>query len=233
MDELLDRALALVRRSAGRALLGIAGSPGAGKSTLVDHLVTALSARGPGWVAHVPMDGFHLADGQLDRLGLTDRKGAPETVDVDGYASLLARVRTGGPRPIYVPGFERTLEQPLAAALVVDPGARLVITEGNYLLLESAPWPAVRALLDEVWFVDVDDDTRTRDLMARHIAFGKDPAAAREWVLRSDERNADLVRLTRDRAQLVITRRSGPASTGVEADAGRAAPDRARGIPSP
>lgn len=199
-DELLGRARALVRDDR-RAVLGIAGSPGAGKTTLAERLVRALNGDGTPWVAHVPMDGFHLADVELDRLGLRDRKGAPDTFDSAGYAALLQRLRTGGEDGIvYAPGFERVLEQPVAGAIPVFPSARLVVTEGNYLLL----WPRVRSQLDEVWFCELDEQERLRRLIARHEEFGKTHDKAVAWVLRSDQPNAELVTATQDRADLVV-----------------------------
>ena len=99
------------------------------------------------------MDGFHLADAQLDRIGARGRKGAPDTFDAAGYAHLLERVKREVDDPVYVPGFDRTLEQPLAAALVVLPSARLVVTEGNYLLLDDPHWERARRAMDAVWFV--------------------------------------------------------------------------------
>src|SRR5690242_9237623 len=130
-DDLLTRATAL-SRPGRRAVLGIAGSPGAGKTTLAEHLVRELNGTGEPWVAHVPMDGFHLADVELDRLGRRERKGAPDTFDAAGYAALLRRVReeAEGDDPVYAPGFERVLEQPLAGAVPVPSTARLVVTEG-------------------------------------------------------------------------------------------------------
>ena len=153
LTRLAEDAIALAD-SRPRAVLGIAGSPGAGKSTLVEQLLARVSERkGAGWVAHVPMDGFHLADDQLRRLGALDRKGAPDTFDPSGYAQLLQRVAVETDAPVYAPGFDRTLEQPLAAALVVLPSARLVITEGNYLLLDHPAWLRARQAIDSVWFV--------------------------------------------------------------------------------
>ncbi|MFI1372033.1 nucleoside/nucleotide kinase family protein [Streptomyces longwoodensis] len=202
-DDLLLRARSLVR-DGHRALLGIAGSPGAGKTTLAEHLVAALNDGGEPWVAHVPMDGFHLADAELDRLGLRDRKGAPETFDAAGYAALLRRLRDDEPDTVYAPGFERDLEQPLAGAIPVPPAARLVVTEGNYLLLDTGAWARVRPHLDEVWFCDLDTEERLRRLVARHEEFGKGHEEAVAWVHRSDEANAELVATTRERADLVV-----------------------------
>ena len=207
LDDLLDRAAALVPTT-GRTVLGIVGLPGAGKTTVALALVDGLAARlGPDLVAHVPMDGFHLADVQLDRLGLREVKGAPETFDVAGYAALLARLRTGDEGTVYAPGFERGLEQPIAAAVAVPPGVRLVVTEGNYLLLDEPAWSAVRASLAEVWRVDVPDDLRIRRLVARHVQFGKSPEAARAWVARSDEANATRIRDQSVEPDLVVSLR--------------------------
>ncbi|MFJ4482977.1 nucleoside/nucleotide kinase family protein [Streptomyces longwoodensis] len=202
-DDLLLRARSLVR-GGHRAVLGIAGSPGAGKTTLAEHVVAALNEGGEPWVAHVPMDGFHLADAELDRLGLRDRKGAPETFDAAGYAALLRRLRDDEPDTVYAPGFERVLEQPLAGAIPVPPAARLVVTEGNYLLLDTGAWARVRPHLDEVWFCDPDAGERVGRLVARHEEFGKSHEEAVAWVRRSDEANAELVATTRERADLVV-----------------------------
>jgi pantothenate kinase len=207
--ELADRAAGLVPAGdagqSGRAILGIVGAPGSGKSTLAEQLLAILRLRhGDDWVAHVPMDGYHLADAQLRRLGSLDRKGAPDTFDADGYAHLLGRVRADPDRWIYAPGFERELEQPLAAALVVPPAARLIVTEGNYLLLDTPSWRAARGQLDEVWYITTDPAVRQERLVERHIRFGKAPDAARSWVLTVDEPNAVLIDEGAARADLVV-----------------------------
>ncbi|MFD9585503.1 MULTISPECIES: nucleoside/nucleotide kinase family protein [unclassified Streptomyces] len=203
-DDLVERAASLVRPGR-RALLGIAGGPGSGKSTLAERLVRGLDARGAFGVAHVPMDGFHLADAELDRLGRRDRKGAPDTFDAAGYAALLCRLRADEEEGlVYAPGFDRVLEQPLAGAVPVPRSARLIVTEGNYLLLRDRAWARSSRQLDEVWFCDLEDAERVRRLVARHEEFGKDHDTAVAWVLGPDQRNAELIAATRDRADLIV-----------------------------
>lgn len=189
----------------GRVLIGIAGPPGAGKSTLAAALMPRLTGGKPALeapVAHVPMDGFHLADAALDLLGLRDRKGAPETFDARGYATLLARIRAG--ESVWAPAFERTLEQPIANSIPVTAATRAVVSEGNYLLLPDDPWPAVRAEFTEVWYVTLDDELRRERLVRRHIASGKSPEQARAWVAEVDEVNAERVAASAARADHVI-----------------------------
>ena len=196
---LLDEAL----RSGGRRLLGIAGAPGAGKSTLTALLAERLPA---GSCAVVPMDGFHLADVALERLGRLGWKGAPDTFDARGYVALLQRLRTAMPADgaVWAPMFERDLEQPLAGAIEVPSDVPLVLTEGNYLLLEDGPFAQVSALLDARWFVETPEEQRHERLIARHQRFGKSPEAARNWALGPDEANARLVAATRSRADAVV-----------------------------
>ncbi|HEY7272971.1 MAG TPA: nucleoside/nucleotide kinase family protein [Actinoplanes sp.] len=206
---LADRARALVA-GGRRAIVGITGAPAAGKTTLAEHLLSVLEpAPPPGlpagvWMAHVPMDGFHLADVELERLGLRDRKGAPDTFDAFGYANLLRRLREDTDDMIYAPGFERVIEQPIAGAIGVPRGARLILTEGNYLLLNGPRWSHVRPQLDEVWYVELDHPERMRRLVERHIRFGKDEAAAVAWATGTDERNAAVVNATRNAADLIV-----------------------------
>lgn len=198
--ELVDLLAGFEGRS-GR-LLGLAGAPGAGKSTLATA-VAALARTAGHRACVVAMDGFHLADVELARRGLLGRKGAPETFDAEGYAALLARVRDRAGL-VMAPGFDRDLEQPLAGAVPVPADTAIVITEGNYLLLPGTPWPAVRSQLDEVWHLRVDDALRRDRLVARHVEFGKSQERARAWVERVDQPNAALVATAADRADLVL-----------------------------
>ncbi|MFI5487489.1 nucleoside/nucleotide kinase family protein [Micromonospora echinaurantiaca] len=199
VDELVARARALAE-AGPRQLLGIAGAPGAGKSTLAERVVAAI---GP-TARPVPMDGFHLAQSELHRLGRADRKGAVDTFDANGYVSLLRRLRRLEPTSVWAPAFRRDLEEPIAGAIEVPPEVRLVVTEGNYLLLPDFPWEEVRTLLHEAWFLDLDVELRLRRLTARHVAYGRSPEQARAWAMGSDEANATLVAGTADRADLVV-----------------------------
>jgi pantothenate kinase len=206
LDALAARAAGLAARddeSAERAVLGITGPPGSGKSTLGERLAAAVAALGVG-VVRVPMDGFHLANDELVRLGRRDRKGAIDTFDVDGYAALLRRARTVRARTVYAPDFDRAVHQPVAGSIPVLPEARLVITEGNYLLAPEPAWRSVRGLLDEVWYCELASDERVRRLVARHERFGKAPEAARAWVATVDEPNAAAIAGWRDTADLVV-----------------------------
>jgi pantothenate kinase len=150
------------------------------------------------------MDGFHLAQAELVRLGRAERKGAVDTFDAGGYVALLRRLRTGGEEVVYAPAFRREIEEPIAGAIAVPDSVPLVVTEGNYLLVAEGRFAEVRPLLDEVWYVDLDEETRLARLIARHVAFGRSPAAAEAWSRGTDQRNAELIAATRHRADLVV-----------------------------
>lgn len=200
--EALAAALALAD-APGRAILGITGAPGAGKSTYAEWLVDAVNRAGRS-AALLPMDGFHLAQSALESLGLADVKGAPATFDAVGYLELLRRVREPPDELIWAPRFDRALEDSIAASLPIEPSVELVVTEGNYLLLPHGQWWLVRLQLDACWFVDLDDEVRRARLQARHESFGRSPEAATERTLGSDEANAQLVRRTRGEADAIV-----------------------------
>jgi pantothenate kinase len=196
--EAIERAAELA--IGGRTMLGLVGCPGSGKSTLSAAIIAHVASS-----VVVPMDGFHMLNVDLDRLGRRNRKGAPDTFDVNGYVTLLDRVRRQhNTQVVTAPRYDRAASAPVPDAITVEPAVALVITEGNYLLLDYEPWSAVGPLLDEVWFVDVDESLRVPRLIARHIEFGKTPDEAVEWVMRSDEANAVLVAATRSRADAVV-----------------------------
>jgi pantothenate kinase len=197
LDDLVGRARAL-GQPGRRSVLGLCGPPGAGKSTLASRLVEVLGED----AVVVPLDGFHLHDDELARLGRSDRKGAPDTFDVGGYVALLRRLREEG--TVYAPAFDRDRELALAGAIAVLPQHRLVVTEGNYLLLDRPGWREVPGLLDECWYVDLPDAVRVPRLIARHVRHGRTQQDAEAWVHRSDEANARLVVPTRERADLVV-----------------------------
>jgi pantothenate kinase len=209
-DDLVERALRLHQEAAAeRVIIGIAGVPGAGKTTLALALVARLSeALGPERVAHVPMDGYHLADRILSSLGLSDRKGASETFDVFGYVAMLRRLKTDRNEIVYAPIFERDIEQPLAGAIAVKPDVEVIVTEGNYLLLEQPGWREIRDYCREIWYCD-EVASRKQTLIERHQAFGKSAAEAIAWVERLDEKNAVLIRPTAVFAQLTYKRDDG------------------------
>lgn len=194
--------LAAARRLAARPrrLLGITGAPGAGKSVLAQQLVEALDGR----AVLVGMDGFHLLDDDLRRLGRYERKGAPDTFDAAGYVALLRRLRAGTEAVVRAPRFDRGLEAPVAGAVAVPREVPLVITEGNYLLLDEGAWSGVAPLLDECWYVEVDERERQARLSARHRAYGRSPDEAAARTLGPDLANARLVATTRPRATRIV-----------------------------
>jgi pantothenate kinase len=203
----LEQAHALIAagaRSGQRKILGIVAPPGAGKSTLAQSLKQALGAQ----AQLLPMDGFHLSNAQLQRLGRSDRKGAADTFDVAGYAQLLQRVRRQKPdETIYAPDFRREVDEAVAAAIAIDPATPLVITEGNYLLHPNHGWLEIRQHLDVVWYLDIDDQTRQQQLLERHMRHGRDRATAIAWIAQTDEPNAMQVKRTRSQADWIIAQR--------------------------
>lgn len=198
-DDLVARAATLVAGGA-RRLLGVCGPPGAGKSTLACALAGALGDR----AVVVPMDGFHLAQAELRRLGREDRKGAPDTFDPAGYVALLHRLRSATEPVVYAPRFHRSIEEPIAGAIPVPSTVPLVITEGNYLLLDEPPWSAIRPLLDDAWYLAPGEEPRVAALIRRHVHFGRSPEEARRFVLGSDQHNAERIAAVRHRADLII-----------------------------
>lgn len=197
----------LLASDATRLLIGIAGPPAAGKSTLASSVASALRcAYGPKTAVAIGMDGFHLSNGELARLGLTRTKGSPETFDVYGFVALLRRLRAATEPLVYAPGYSRSLHEAIAGYTAVPADVRVVVIEGNYLLLPTPPWSEVRGLLDFAFYLDAPTGARVDSLLRRQRSRGLDRAAARAWVHGSDEVNAALIASTRDRADVVLAR---------------------------
>jgi pantothenate kinase len=187
--------------SGTRQILGIVAPPGAGKSTLAQALLAQFGAQ----VQVVPMDGFHLANSELLRLGRRARKGAPDTFDAAGYVNLLRRIKNQvADEVVYAPDFRRDLEEPIAGAIAVFPQTRLIVTEGNYLLLDDAPWSLTREVLDETWYLDVDDTVRHERLLSRHMRFGRTREQALAWIACTDEPNAVRIAQSRQHASVLV-----------------------------
>lgn len=190
-----------LKNGGGRKILGIVGPPGCGKSTLAAALLDFLGDE----AVAVPMDGYHLANVELARLGRAGRKGAEDTFDSAGYVSLLRRLKNQQANEIvYAPEFRREIEEPIANAIPVFPETQLVITEGNYLLLDHGHWAGVSELLDEIWYVDIDHSVRRERLVKRHMHFGRSQSAAEDWVANTDEPNAVRIEATKHRADVLF-----------------------------
>lgn len=184
-----------------RYIVGIAGCPGSGKSTIAARLADVLGAR----AVVLPMDGFHLANATLEALGRRARKGAVDTFDGDGFVALLERVRAQTDRVVYAPNFRRDVDEPIAGEIAIQPAHDIVIVEGNYLFLEDAPWSAVLPLLDAAWFCDVPGDVRERRLIGRHMQHGRTREEAAAWAREVDGANAARIEPSADRADLIVS----------------------------
>lgn len=190
LDQVVNRVNTLLKNNQNRIILAIVGKPGAGKSTLSGHIMENLEQD---TAVVVPMDGFHLSNQQLDQLKRRDRKGAIDTFDVIGYLSLLERIKTNKDSELYFPIFYREIEESFAAAGVVKPKHKLVITEGNYLLNSIDPWGKLKSLFTETWYVDLPEEIRLDRLIKRHQSFGRSLKDATDWAKGTDQRNADLI----------------------------------------
>lgn len=197
--ELLDL-VAGIDDTGKRLLVGLTGPPGSGKSTLAAELAQSLCSLPP----VVPMDGFHLPQAVIDAKGLADRKGSPETFDPLGFVNLLTQIASPADCVVCAPKFDRRIEEPVAGAIPVKPADRLVITEGNYLLLDGSPWDRIRPILDLCAYLETDDETRVRRLIERHVRYGKSRPEAERFVRDSDEKNAHLVKSGRSRADFIV-----------------------------
>jgi pantothenate kinase len=196
-----DAVAAWIREQAvesDRYLVGLTGAPGSGKSTLASQLSSELAA------PVVPMDGFHLPNTVLDERGLRAVKGAPKTFAAADFVDAVARLRVALD-DVWLPAFDRTVDEPVADQIRVGATARIVLVEGNYLLLADEPWARLVRQFDAVLFLDVDDDVRFERLVERHVKFGKPRDEAVDFVRTSDERNAALIGETHHRADILVT----------------------------
>ena len=201
-DELVRSALAaqVVGR---RTVLGVVGPPGAGKTHVASYLTTRLGEAGRP-AALVQMDGFHLANDVLVRLGRRARKGAPDTFDVGGFVALLDRLRVADASPVYAPRFLREWEEAISAAVEIEAAVRVVVVEGNYLLVGEGPWRDVAGRLDACFYLEVPAAVRDERLRRRHSQTYGDEAAARAWIDAVDRPNAAIVERWRSGADLVV-----------------------------
>jgi pantothenate kinase len=202
----LDAVRPMLADRPGRLIVGLTGPPAAGKSTLATALAAALTNDVGALAVAVPMDGFHLANAELARLGYEGRKGAPETFDASGFVNLLRRLRAGEPSTVYAPTFNRAINESIGSAIPVAPDVRVVVTEGNYLLLDTPPWDDVRPLLDLALYLDAPQPTRHSALVRRQLARGLSRSAAQAWAGGSDAANARLIESTRGRADRILAR---------------------------
>ncbi|RDI47114.1 nucleoside/nucleotide kinase family protein [Nocardia mexicana] len=208
LEELAARVRDRAGARDGRFVLGVAGPPGAGKSTLATALRDTLNADAGAPIAEVaPMDGFHLTNAELRVAGALARKGEPDTFDVAAYLDRLRRLRELPPgQRLSWPIYDRKQHEPVPDGVVFTEQS-IVITEGNYLLLDdvgTAGWSAVREYLDAAWYVDAPAELLRKRLLRRHVRGGKSAEFARSKVAGSDLLNAELVAKTRERADLVL-----------------------------
>ncbi len=202
-EALPSEILARLAETDGRLIVAVAGPPGAGKSTMSDYLLHAINKGGEAPSIVVPMDGFHLDDAILDRRGLLSRKGSPPTFDCAGFAVLLQRLKQVDGE-VFIPVFDRSLELSRAAASVVGPEHRVLLVEGNYLLLDQQPWAQLAPFFDLTVYLDVPFDELERRLTDRWLGFGFDAETARNRALSNDIPNAELVVAQSRKADFVV-----------------------------
>ena len=198
--ELLEFAVG-IHAAERRGLIGLTGPPGSGKSYLAARLTRSLCPSPP----VVAMDGFHLAQAVIEQKGLGDRKGSPETFDSWGFVNLVERLASpADDGVVYAPRFDRSVEEPIAGAIAVRPADGLVVVEGNYLLLDEPPWTQIRPALDLCAYLEIEDATRICRLVDRHVRYGQPRLEAERFVHSSDEKNAQLIKATRNRADFIV-----------------------------
>jgi pantothenate kinase len=201
IELLFEQIQSLLDSQSPRTLIGIVGKPGAGKSTVVEQIQDKFQSHE---VSIIPMDGFHLSNEELIKLGRRERKGAPDTFDVEGFISLIEKVKLKPQVDHKFPIFHREIEASVNDEGVVPKESKVVVIEGNYLFSEGHNWNSLFPLLDHTWFIEIDDEVRIERLIARHIRYGKTPTEAESWSRGSDEANARFIELTAHRASNII-----------------------------
>lgn len=205
LSRLVPHILEMESQAHHRIAIGLAGGPGSGKSTLAAELVTMLNATRPGSAALVPMDGFHMKHAKLEAMGQTDYKGAPHTFEGADFVRFLHRLK-GATSAVSGPGYSRKIEDTVDDAFTIQPEVRVLVVEGNYLLLTDGPWAGVKPLLDYTVFVDVPRDLVKARLLKRHGEEGLfTEERNRAHIERNDLPNYDLVSLSQDRADVIIS----------------------------
>jgi len=198
--ELIEEKLSIKNRF----LLGICGAPGAGKSTLAEWIVHEWNEINPGQAVLVPMDGYHFSNEKLEEISLLLLKGIPDTFDSQAFVDKLKAIKTEPTVAHFCPKFERSIEASIPDAIAIDPRHRLILTEGNYLLLNTSPWNEIINVLDEIWFIDANEELLFPRLVARHVAAGKTKESAEDKVNSTDLPNAKLVDASKARAHRIF-----------------------------
>jgi pantothenate kinase len=198
IELLFEQIQSLLNGQNPRTLIGIVGKPGAGKSTVVEEISKKFDSK---TVSIIPMDGFHLSNEELISLGRRDRKGAPDTFNVEGFTLLIKSVKIDHSVDHKFPIFHREIEASIADEGMVPKESKVVVIEGNYLFSEAHGWNGIYPLLDHSWFIEIDDEIRIERLIARHVRYGKTREEAEAWSRGSDETNARFIGLTANRAE--------------------------------
>lgn len=192
-SSLIDTLRLLVAEKPQRFMLGICGAPGAGKSTLAEWIVQQWNEKNADTAVLVPMDGYHLSNEQLEKRSLLSLKGIPETFDAASFVEKLSNIKTHPEQVHFCPKFDRSIEASIENGIQIKPEHKLIVTEGNYLLLDNSPWSLLRGILDEVWMIEADEELIFGRLLERHKNGGKSAEAALAKVNSTDLPNARLV----------------------------------------
>lgn len=203
LDTLVAR-IGATQTGDARIVVAIAGAPASGKTTLADRLHDHLGGDAAG-VAVMPMDGFHFDDAILSERGLLARKGAPNTFDAGGLGRILGAIKDDTDADVYVPLFDRALELSRGSARCISPRHRIILVEGNYLLLNQAPWDQLANLFDLSIYLEVPEDILRDRLLDRWRGFGFSAADALQKAQGNDLPNAQTVVMLTKQADITVT----------------------------